>query len=165
MKHQRKRIWIHSFQTGLLIRIAGYCVLCQVAAWAFVAVGEQINATFQQLGVESPLFSNPLLRILLPLLVLVPPFVLDAIQFAHRLVGPLYRFRKTIQAIAAGEPVALVNLRKGDQLMDFKDDFNLMLKALEQKGLIVLQAPAASATAATPAAAGSLTPAAAHPSA
>ena len=62
----------------------------------------------------------------------------DAIRFAHRLVGPLYRFRKTMQAIAAGEQVAPVQLRKGDLLVGFQDDFNEhALGILEKQGYVL----------------------------
>ena len=44
--------------------------------------------------------------------------------------------------MAAGEPVALVQLRQGDLLLDFKDDFNAMLKHLQQQGYVVLKAAA-----------------------
>lgn len=141
MKEARKRIWIDSFQTGLLIRIVAYCVLYQVASWAINLLFELINGGFRALGAESYVYSSVLVRSVLTLLVLVPPLTLDAIRFAHRLIGPLYRFRKTIQAITAGEPIPLVHLRKNDMLMDLKDDFNAMLRHLEQIGAIVIKTP------------------------
>src|SRR5437667_8283962 len=85
MRCQRKRIWIHPFQTGLLIRIALYCLLYQAVTWAFFAGYEQINAGFAAMGTESP-FASILVRTLLTLLVLVPPLAVDATRFAHRLV-------------------------------------------------------------------------------
>jgi hypothetical protein len=160
VKEHRKRIWIHPFQTGLLLRIAVYCLVFQLFAWAFFALCEQINAGFTALGAESPLLSSTFVRTVLTFLILVPPLTLEAVRFAHRLVGPLYRFRQTIQAIAAGEPVALVQLRKGDLLVDFKDDFNVMLKYLEQQGYVLLKAPGEPVNAETPQAVGSLAPAA-----
>ena len=44
-----------------------------------------------------------------------------------------------MQAVAAGEPVALVNLRERDLLVDFKDDFNAMLERLEKQGYVLLK--------------------------
>jgi nitrogen fixation/metabolism regulation signal transduction histidine kinase len=66
-------------------------------------------------------------------------FIYDAMKFAHRVVGPVYRLRKAVQAIAAGEAVEMVTLRKGDYLQDVKDDFNEMLKVLEERGAIVVK--------------------------
>ena len=163
MKEYRKKLWIHPFQTGLLVRIIVYCLVYQVAAWAFFVLCEQIKFGLAAIGAEWPLLSSNFFRTLLTLVVLVPPLTLDAVRFAHRLVGPLYRFRKTVQAMAAGEPVALVHLRKGDLLLDFQDDFNAMLKHLEQQGYVLLKAPGAPLNAETPQAVGSMAPGAAHP--
>jgi hypothetical protein len=115
----------------------------QVAAWALFALCELISVIGAERGAEVPYFQNPLVRCSLVLLILTPPLILDALRFAHRLVGPLYRFRKTIQAIATGEEVEPVKLRKGDLLLDFQDDFNAMLRYLEHQGYVVLKRPAA----------------------
>jgi hypothetical protein len=150
MKQNRKHIWIDSFQTGLLVRIAAYCIIFQLAAWAFSTFCEELDSALATMGVESKLFYNSFARGLVALLIVVPPLTIDAVRFAHRFVGPLYRFRKTIQAMAAGEEVSLVKLRKDDLLMEFKDDFNAMLQYLEQQGYVLLQAPAPATTTKAP---------------
>ena len=136
---RRKRIWIDPFQTGLLLRIAGYLVVCLIAVWAFMAICDQLTHGVEAAGGEWPFLSSNLVRIILALLVVMPPLALDAVRFAHRLVGPIYCFRRVVRAVAAGEPVSLVQLRKDDLLVDFRDEFNQMLKALEEKGLVVLK--------------------------
>lgn len=150
MSEHRRRIWIDSFQTGLLLRIILYCVVYQLVAWAFFAICEAIDERICKMGVQGHFLSNHLLRSVLALLILIPPLTLDAVRFAHRLVGPLYRFRRTVQAIAAGEPVPLVKLRTGDFLTDFRDDFNAMLQHLEQQGFVLVKAPGTSETVPTP---------------
>ena len=164
MSEQRKNVWIHPFQTGLLVRIGAYCLLYQVIAWVFFALCDYINAAIAFIGADAPFFSTVLGRTLMTLLVLVPILALDAVRFAHRLVGPLYRVRKTIQAVAAGEPVTLVQLRRGDLLVELQDDFNEMLITLQQQGLVLLKAPGgAPVNAETPQAVASTPAAAAHP--
>jgi nitrogen fixation/metabolism regulation signal transduction histidine kinase len=166
MREHRKKIWIDSFQTGLLVRIVVFVFAYQVVAWAFFALCEQINTAFADMGIQSSFLKSALVRNLLALLILIPPLILDALRFAHRLVGPLYRFRKTVQAIAAGERVGLVQLRDGDMLMDFRDDFNAMLKHLEQQGYVLLKtAESAPRTTEAPRAVPDMTPAASHPGA
>jgi hypothetical protein len=165
MKDKRKRIWIDPFQTGLLFRIVFYCVLFQVATWCFFAFCDVINQGLAQLGIEWELSANPLTRTVLVLVALAPPLTVDAVRFAHRLVGPLYRFRKTVQAMAAGEPVALVQLRKGDYLMDLKDDFNLMLQHLESKGYVLVKTAGAPNAAPAPQAANGVAAATLSPNA
>lgn len=163
MKEQRKRIWIDPFQTGLIVRIVVYLVAFQAVAWAFFALCDQVNVAFATRGAEVSYLRGGLARNLLSLLILVPPLTLEAVRFAHRLVGPLYRFRKTVQAIAAGERVALVQLRKGDLLLDFKDDFNAMLRRLEQQGYVLLKAPEPAVNGEVPQPAGGATPAVSQP--
>jgi hypothetical protein len=146
----RKRIWIDPFQTGLIIRITIYCFLYQGIAWLFQILAGQLATACAAIGISGSLFDSPLAHTLWAVVILLPPLTLDAVRFAHRLVGPLYRLRKTVQAIAAGEPVTLIRLRKGDLLGDFADDFNVMLKRLEENGSIVLKPAAPAANGQTP---------------
>ena len=62
----------------------------------------------------------------------------DAVRFTHRLVGPLWRFRRTMMCIARGELVQPIKLRKGDYLGEFQADFNAMLESLQKRGVPVL---------------------------
>ena len=162
MKEHRKRIWVDPFQTGLLVRIAAYILLYQAVAGAFFALCEATNAVFAKSGAEASYLNSTLARTLLALVVLLPPLTMDAVRFTHRLVGPLYRFRKTIRAIAAGERVALVQLRKGDMLLDFQNDFNAMLKHLEQQGYVLLKTHEPVVHAKTPQTVGDMAPAVGH---
>jgi hypothetical protein len=138
MKHQRKKIWIDRFQTHLSLRIALYFVLYQAAVWAFVLIEGQIHRGLTALIGEGPA-STFLLFFALTVVFVGGLFIWDAVHFAHRFVGPLYRFRKIVKAVAAGEEVDLVRLRQGDFLQDFRDDFNEMLRVLEQRGAVTLR--------------------------
>jgi nitrogen fixation/metabolism regulation signal transduction histidine kinase len=69
---------------------------------------------------------------------LVPVLAWDTIRMSHRLVGPLVRFRKTMEAIADGEPVRPIKLRDGDYLTDLRDEFNRMLESLQKRGVPVM---------------------------
>lgn len=140
MKELRKRIWIDRLQTVLFVRIGAYCLIYQVVVWVILSVWHQCCAALESL-LKQPVSTSNWLPALLGILVLTPVLMYDAVRFAHRIVGPLYRFRKTIQAIAEGEPVAPIQLRQGDLLLDMQDDFNKMIDALEKRGYAV-KAPA-----------------------
>jgi nitrogen fixation/metabolism regulation signal transduction histidine kinase len=138
LAEQRKKIWIDRFQTWLFLRIAFYFLIYQIATWFLVIVERNVYVTLQDiLGQDAAAYGLCFLVGVVVLLGLL--FIYDAVAFAHRVVGPIYRFRKTIQAVTAGEELDLINLRKGDFLMDMKDDVNAMLKALEQRGAVVLK--------------------------
>ena len=137
MKNLRKKIWIDRFQTHLFLRIGCYCVLYQAAVWMMVALEDSISIALQgTLGPRGATLSFVLIAIVA--LVLGGLFICDGIRFAHRIVGPVYRFRKTVQAITAGEVIDPVRLRQGDYLLDMKDDFNEMLRVLAERGALTL---------------------------
>jgi len=138
MQHKRKKIWIDRFQTFLFLRIALYFFLCQVTIWSVVLLERRLYEILLDLGSPIP-FEVCLGFLVVTMLFLGFLFVYDAVQFAHRIVGPLYRFRKTIQAIKDGEDVELIRLRKKDYLQELKEDVNEMLRILEQRGAITVK--------------------------
>lgn len=138
MKRTRVRVWIHRFQTYLVLRIAVFFLLYQVILWSLLTLWRGLSGTIGQLVGHD--FTVPLDVVAAVAWILVGAlFLYDAMKFAHRLVGPMYRFRKMMQAITAGEEMQLMRLREGDFLQELKDDFNDMLRALEQRGAIKLQ--------------------------
>ena len=139
MSEERKKVWVDPFQTKLTLRIAGYLVLFFVVfcnflfAWKMWDEGpiDPWGQFVDTLRVNVPVF--------VLLFVLVPVMAWDTIRFSHRLVGPLVRFRKTMQAIADGEAVRPIKLRDGDYLTDLRDDFNKMLEELQKHGVPVIK--------------------------
>jgi hypothetical protein len=138
VREKRKKIWIDRFQTYLSLRIALYFILYQVAVWFLVIIGQNLHATMTELIGQSAttycLFFVGTCVVFLGVL-----FIYDALVMTHRIVGPLYRFRKTIQGITAGEEVSLVTLRKDDFLKGMQDDFNDMLLVLHERGAVTLK--------------------------
>lgn len=138
MRNQRKRLWIDSFQTRMIFRILFYCIAYQASLWIILmAVQTYLNSMDMLTG--EPMSRHLAWTALLPVLAFLGIITIDAVRFVHRLVGPVYRFRKTIQAITAGEPVDLVQLRERDYLKDVMKDFNEMLQLLEQRGAVVIK--------------------------
>ena len=59
------------------------------------------------------------------------------ILLSHRIAGPLYRFERDLEEIAAGDLTKRINLRKTDQLADFKEALNSLIESLDHRmGLI-----------------------------
>jgi len=142
MREKRKKVWIDSFQTRLCLRIGLYFLLYQVFVWAIAVICRRVMTELgSALGEVAAFYCLSFVVIAVVLVGLF--FIYEAVVFTHRIVGPLYRFRQTIKAVTSGEEVPLIRLRKGDYLLEMKDDFNEMLKALEQRGAVVLKpAPA-----------------------
>ncbi len=138
MLSKRKKIWIDRFQTYLVVRIGLYCVLFQAAVWALAMIDRTLNGALETfVGADAAAYCYAIA--FGGIVIMTVSAIYDAIKFAHRLVGPLVRFRQTIQAIAAGEEIELIRLRDGDFLQDLKDDFNTMIVALEQRGAITMK--------------------------
>jgi methyl-accepting chemotaxis protein len=147
--NQRKKIWIDRFQTYLSVRLAVYFVLYQAAVWSLYVIENRFSTLGGTLGGIASAYGSiltPAASLTLGLL-----FIYDSVKLSHRIVGPLYRFRKTVQAVTAGEEVVLIRLREGDHLQEMRDDLNEMLRALEQRGAITLRGSPADAKVPQPA--------------
>jgi hypothetical protein len=145
MKDERSRIWVHRFQSKLLLRVVAYWFLYQFSLWNCLFTWRLLAEGKGNLLEQYGRFCLDYYPMLLCFLVLVPFFAWDAVRFSHRLVGPIVRFRRAMQAIAAGQPVQPIRLREGDYLVELQQDFNVMLAALEQRGLMPTAGEAAAA--------------------
>jgi hypothetical protein len=142
VREKRKKIWVHRFQTYLSVRIALFLASYQAAVWSVILLRRSMVATLEgALGQAATASWSLFLAGTVVAVGLL--FIYDTVRYTHRVVGPLYRFRKTIQAITAGEEVPPLTLRKGDFLQEMKDDLNAMLQALERRGAVVVRATGA----------------------
>jgi nitrogen fixation/metabolism regulation signal transduction histidine kinase len=145
VRQKRTKIWIDKFQTTLSIRLALYFLVYQAAIWSLFWIDGRLVDFTKSIGGPAATFGfvlTPLAVVGLGLL-----FIYDAIKEAHRIVGPLYRIRKTMQSVTAGDEIRLIVLRKGDHLQELKDDVNAMLRALEERGAITIRGAVEPATA------------------
>ncbi len=53
--------------------------------------------------------------------------------FSHKIAGPLYRFKKVMQALEQGDFSRGFNIRHLDQLQDVADTFNSMISRINQE--------------------------------
>jgi hypothetical protein len=150
-ENRRHRVMINQFQGKLQWRLVMYWLIYQVSMWNFLfcwqllreGKGNPLEQYLQFLSVNYPT--------LFVLAILVPFFAWDAMRFSHRVAGPIHRFRQTIQAITAGEPITRVKLRNGDDLHEVADDINEMLDVLEERGVITINRPPGKARVVAPA--------------
>jgi hypothetical protein len=132
---RRTKVWVDRLQTRLMLRIALYVVFYQLALAAHLVlclyISNRLEKTFGVAAVAPCVVITAIDMVLLGAIC-----VYDAVRWTHRLVGPLYRFRQTMKAVAAGEDVDFIRLRKGDYLLEMRDDFNEMLQALHERGTV-----------------------------
>lgn len=138
MQSKRSKIWIHSLQTHLMLRVAMYCILFQVATWFMLSTVVRLESLLKASAPELSLGNGFVILAALGT-VFGAMFVWDAVKLTHRLVGPLVRFRRVFQQISEGKEVELIRLRKGDFLQEVAESINGMVKSLHDRGQVTLK--------------------------
>ncbi|MBU2530273.1 MAG: methyl-accepting chemotaxis protein, partial [Elusimicrobia bacterium] len=75
------------------------------------------------------IFSMAPLFMMKVLMYLVIVIIVSAVV-SHRMAGPIFKFEKSTKVVAKGDLTHRIWLRKGDQLVDLKDSFNIMLESV-----------------------------------
>ena len=139
----RRRIFIDApVQGALVLRTFlywGACLLTQGATVLFLAMlwdsTDDFYARFRQLWWHIELTAIASLFVL-------PLVIIDVVRLSHRWVGPVFRLRKALEALAKGEQVSAIQFRDGDYWQDMANDFNVIAERL--KSLEADNAPGAS---------------------
>lgn len=63
---------------------------------------------------------------------LVPLATRDVLRVSNRFSGPVYRLRRSLRALAQGEPSEPINLRPGDYWEELATEFNAVLQEVQQ---------------------------------
>jgi HAMP domain-containing protein len=131
----RKRYYIDSqLQGALLMRTLGYWCFC-VLATGMVLLLWQVAT-----GPHRPFLSYFSLHEILQRhsavvaasIVLLPILLLDVLMTTNRFAGPLYRLRRSMRALAAGEHVQPVEFRDGDFWHEVADEFNAVAAYVDE---------------------------------
>ena len=127
---RRKRLLVHRGVQGfLLLRVLLYVGAATVFMLAALVLW--------QLAARGParLFHNHLADIwrqyapvFLTLGLLVPLFLYDMLRVSHRVVGPLVRLHRSMEALGRGQPVEKLQFRQDDFLHELAEAFNLILQ-------------------------------------
>jgi methyl-accepting chemotaxis protein len=139
MSEERKKVWIHTFQTKMLIRIGVYWLIYLVTLWNFLFVWRLLQEGPGNILDQYGRFLQDYYPPLILFVALLPVAAWDAVKFAHRLVGPIVRVRRDLQELAAGQPIHPIRFRDGDYMLELRDDFNAMLESLQRRGVPVLK--------------------------
>jgi methyl-accepting chemotaxis protein len=71
--------------------------------------------------------------LLIELLLAIPIVFFLGIRQTHRVVGPMNRLKRTLQAIGTGDFSQRITLREGDVLEDLAQSINRMAENLQQR--------------------------------
>ncbi|MBI4597531.1 MAG: HAMP domain-containing protein [Candidatus Omnitrophica bacterium] len=73
------------------------------------------------------------MTLLVELLVSIPIIFVLGIQQSHRVIGPMSRLKRTLEAIGNGDLSQRITLRQGDALEDLAKSINQMAEKLQQR--------------------------------
>jgi hypothetical protein len=66
------------------------------------------------------------------LVVLLPLVLYDVVAMTNRFAGPVYRLRRSLAALAAGERVAPLQFRENDYWRELADEFNAVVAYVDE---------------------------------
>lgn len=128
-KFKRKKLWVDpKVQGALIIRVLAYWVSCLVTVGLLARVTAGMASVFPALA-DKPWL--PFVPAVLASLFFLPLVVQDTLHLSNRFVGPMFRLRRSMRALANGEKVNKVYFRDGDMWQDFADSFNDLVTRIE----------------------------------
>jgi methyl-accepting chemotaxis protein len=128
----RKRLLVdRKVQGSLMLRAVEYWFCC------LATVGLALLAWKLITGPDQPLyqFFFDAWRFFLPTAVvsvlILPLLVYDILRLSNKFTGPLFRLRRELRRLAAGENVPPIRFRSGDFWPEMADEFNAVAQRLE----------------------------------
>lgn len=138
----KRRIYFieKGFQTRFILK---FCALVALAGLLTIAILYLLSAQSTTVSiVNSRIVVRSTADFLLPVLiqtVIIVTILVGIVAImvtlfvSHKIAGPLYRFKKVMQALAEGDFSSDFRIRHLDQLQDLADNFNLMIQKLRQQ--------------------------------
>lgn len=133
----RTRFFVNSRVQGqILLRFAAYWVVYHIVLWHTLFLYRYCEYRFE-LAMGTPpqtfaqlygTFCRQYYPIVFSALAVLPVLLWDIVKITHRLVGPLIRFQRSLERLTAGERVDPIQLRQGDYLQEFQQQFNAFLE-------------------------------------
>ncbi len=130
---RRRRVLVdRKFQLGISFRII-FCLASYLVLFYLMAVFAPFLIVLLAGGSEEAMTAATtrivvfVEQLLLPLGLTFACLALHCILISHRIAGPVYRLRKTMESAAAGDLSIDVHLRKGDYLNELAESWNDMV--------------------------------------
>ena len=133
-QERRRQVVVNTpMQSRLILSMALMPAIALAAIAVFTALYcsramEEAYANDSELPNLSPLFYLVIAFELVAALFLM----VNSLRFSHRVAGPAYRICKSLERIRSGDLAFTVHLRKGDHLVEIRDELNRLLDWLNQ---------------------------------
>lgn len=132
----RKRMFVDpKVQGSLMIRVVIYWLFCVLAISQILLFWQIYSGPPGQSFIEQ--FRYDLLWqkygiVVFASIFLIPPLLVDVVVISNRFVGPLYRLRRSMRALAAGEQVRPIHFRKNDIGDQMAVEFNALIAYVDK---------------------------------
>ena len=155
----RKRLLVDpKVQGALVVRVVAYwCFYALVVSQVLLCwkIVESPNTSFFQYFDFAGLWRESA-AVAIAALIVLPVLLVDVLRVSNRFAGPIFRMRRSLRSLAAGEYAMPVQLRKGDFCEEVADEINALAAYVEnlkaRLGAIEPQAAAECDTQCAPAA-------------
>jgi methyl-accepting chemotaxis protein len=135
--HQRRQYLVdRTYQLRVARQLLTVLFLIVVGSSLVTSVLMGMSLNQPELGSNAPLIAAAIaVFVMLSIQVLVGSAIVwvVSIRQSHRVVGPMARIKRTLEAIGNGDFSQRLTLRKGDVLQDLAEDINQMAQRLEQR--------------------------------
>ena len=134
--YKRKQYLVdRNYQLRFVTRLF-MAVLAVAAVSSLIATGLLSASMYQPDLPQQTLvycFVSIALTLLVELLISIPVIWVLGIRQSHRIVGPMNRLKKMIEAIGNGDFSQRITLRHGDALEDLAKSLNAMTESLQKR--------------------------------
>lgn len=134
-KNQRRKILIESpFQMKLAF-VGSIIAAVEVLIACVVMMSVAMTSIWIPAGDHIVIFYKFVMVIALVLAGLTILNIYLAVWLSHRIAGPVYRLKKSMQQAGSGDLSVLVRLRENDEFQDLKNEFNDMISGIRDRAM------------------------------
>ena len=139
--HQRRIVYIQKeFQRKFILKfcLVALCAMVVASLLLYALSKNTMTATYRyhHLALQrtgEAILPSLLVTNLIVLVVFLAATIMMTLYVSHKIGGPLYHLKKSLEAIGNGDLITLVRLREHDQLMDFAATINQMTGNLKER--------------------------------
>jgi hypothetical protein len=132
---KRKKLLVdRQVQFAFMLRAVGYWLMCMLSVILLLTFSSMLAEPARLFMPEA---DGPWLRLgptVICAILFLPVVVYDFLRVSNRLVGPVFRLRRAMRALAAGEHVQPICFRDGDFWREFADEFNAVARRVHASG-------------------------------
>ena len=131
----RKKLLVdRQVQYAFLLRAVGYWLMCVLTVLLLLTFTNMLAEPARMFMPEADGLWLRLGPTVICAILFLPVVVYDFLRVSNRLVGPVFRLRKAMRALAAGEHVDPIRFRDGDFWREFADEFNAVARRMHASG-------------------------------